>query len=79
MGSEMCIRDRYSRFIADGYAPITDAVAHNFITRDGYEDILQVPTVVVIQGPLYNDEATTLPSVLTVGVGPVTIFHEGKY
>ena len=71
--------DQYSRFIADGYAPNTDAVAHNFITRDGYEDILQSPTVVVIQGPLYNDEATTLPSVLTVGVGPVTIFHEGKY
>ena len=63
----MCIRDS------------TDAVAHNFITRDGYEDILQSPTVVVIQGPLYNDEATTLPSVLTVGVGPVTIFYEGKY
>ena len=71
--------DQYSRFIADGYAPNTDAVAHNFITRDGYEDILQSPTVVVIQGPLYNDEATTLPSVLTVCVGPVTIFHEGKY
>ena len=71
--------DQYSRFIADGYAPNTDAVAHNFITRDGYENILQSPTVVVIQGPLYNDEATTLPSVLTVGVGPVTIFHEGKY
>ena len=29
----------------------TDAVAHNFITRDGYTDILQTPTVVVIQGP----------------------------
>ena len=71
--------DQYSRFIADGYAPNTDAVAHNFITRDGYEDILKSPTVVVIQGPLYNDEATTLPSVLTVGVGPVTIFYEGKY
>ena len=28
---------------------------------------------------LYNDEVTTLPSVLTVGVGPVTIFNNGKY
>jgi hypothetical protein len=71
--------DQYSRFIVDGYSPEDDAVAHNFITRDGYTDILQIPTVVVIQGPLYNDEVTTLPSVLTVGVGPVTIFSGGKY
>ena len=71
--------DQYSRFIVDGYSPDDEAVAHNFITRDGYSDILQVPTVVVIQGPLYNDEVTTLPSVLTVGVGPVTIFNNGKY
>ena len=71
--------DQYSRFIVDGYSPNDEAVAHNFITRDGYSDILQLPTVVVIQGPLYNDEVTTLPSVLTVGVGPVTIFHNGKY
>ena len=71
--------DQYRRFIVDGYSPEDDAVAHNFITRDGYTDILQSPTVVVIQGPLYNDEITTLPSVLTVGVGPVTIFSEGKY
>ena len=71
--------DQYSRFIVDGYSPEDDAVAHNFITRDGYSDILQIPTVVVIQGPLYNDEVTTLPSVLTVGVGPVTIFSAGKY
>ena len=71
--------DQYSRFIVDGYSPDDDAVAHNFITRDGYSDILQTPTVVVIQGPLYNDEVTTLPSVLTVGVGPVSIFSEGKY
>ncbi|MFL2696120.1 MAG: DUF3048 domain-containing protein [Candidatus Actinomarina sp.] len=71
--------NQYSRFIVDGYSPDDDAVAHNFITRDGYSDILQIPTVVVIQGPLYNDEVTTLPSVLTVGVGPVTIFHDGKY
>ena len=71
--------EQYSRFIVDGYSPNDEAVAHNFITRDGYTDILQIPTVVVIQGPLYNDEVTTLPSVLTVGVGPVTIFHNGKY
>ena len=71
--------DQYSRFIVDGYSPEEDAVAHNFITRDGYTDILQTPTIVVIQGPLYNDEVTTLPSVLTVGVGPVTIFNAGNY
>jgi len=71
--------NQYSRFIVDGYSPDDDAVSHNFITRDGYSDILQIPTVVVIQGPLYNDEVTTLPSVLTVGVGPVKIFHDGKY
>ena len=71
--------DQYSRFIVDGYSPLGEAVAHNFITRDGYSDILQIPTVVVIQGPLYNDEVTTLPSVLTVGIGPVTIFHNGEY
>ena len=71
--------DQYSRFIVDGYSPNEEAVAHNFITRDGYSDILKIPTVVVLQGPLYNDEVTTLPSVLTVGVGPVTIFHNGKY
>ena len=72
-------KDQYSRFIVDGYSPEEDAVAHNFITRDGYTDILKAPTVVVIQGPLYNDEVTTLPSVLTVGVGPVTIFSGGRY
>ena len=71
--------EQYNRFIVDSYSPEDDAVAHNFITRDGYTDILKVPTIVVIQGPLYNDEATTLPSVLTVGVGPLTIFHNGKY
>ncbi len=71
--------DQYSRFIVDGYSPEEDAVAHNFITRDGYTDILKAPTVVVIQGPLYNDEVTTLPSVLTVGVGPVTVFSGGRY
>ena len=71
--------EQYSRFIIDGYSPDTEAVAHNYITREGYSGILQSPTIVVIQGPLYNDEVTTLPSVLTVGVGPVKIFHKGKY
>ncbi len=71
--------EEYNRFIIDGYSSEDEAVAHNFITRDGYSDILKSPTVVVIQGPLYNDEATTLPSVLTVGVGPLTIFHDGNY
>ncbi len=71
--------EEYNRFIIDGYSPNSEAVAHNFVTRDGYSDILKSPTVVVIQGPLYNDEATTLPSVLTVGVGPLTIFHDGNY
>ena len=71
--------DQYSRFIIDGYSDTEEAVAHNFVTRDGYSDILKSPTIVVIQGPLYNDEATTLPSVLTVGVGPVTIFNNGQY
>ena len=71
--------NQYSRFIIDGYAPTDDAVAHNFLTRDGYSDILKSETIVVIQGPLYNDEATTLPSVLTVGIGPVYIFNNGQY
>ena len=69
----------YNRFIVDGYTPSDEAVSHNFTTIDGYTDILKTSTVVVIQGPLYNDEVTTLPSVLTVGVGPVTIFNNGKY
>ncbi len=69
----------YERFIVDGYAPNKEAVAHNFITQDGnYTDILKTQTVVVIQGPLYNDENTTLPSILTVGVGPVTVFNDGN-
>ena len=69
----------YERFIIDGYAPNKEAVAHNFITQDGnYTDILKTQTIVVIQGPLYNDENTTLPSILTVGVGPVTVFSDGK-
>ncbi|MFL2678037.1 MAG: DUF3048 domain-containing protein [Candidatus Actinomarina sp.] len=69
----------YERFIVDGYAPNKEAVAHNFISQDSnYSDILKTETVVVIQGPLYNDENTTLPSILTVGVGPVTIFNNGN-
>ncbi len=71
--------EQYSRFFVDGYSPTKEAEAHNFITRDGYTDILNTPTIVIIQGPLYNDEATTLPSVLTVGVGPLTIISNGKY
>ena len=71
---------QYSRFIIVGYSDKKDeAVAHNFVTRDGYKDILQTETIVVIQGPIYVDEATTLPSVLTVGVGPVYVFNNGKY
>ena len=72
--------NQYSRFIIDGYSNNKDeAVAHNFITRDGYQDILKTETIVVLQGPIYVDEATTLPSVLTVGVGPVYIFNNGRY
>ncbi len=71
--------NQYSRFIIDSYESSIDAVAHNFVTRDGYSDILKSETIVVLQGPLYNDEATTLPSVLTVGVGPVYVFSNGKY
>ena len=72
--------NQYSRFIIDGYSDKKDeAVAHNFITRDGYEDILKSETIVILQGPIYIDESTTLPSVLTVGVGPVYIFNNGKY
>ena len=57
-----------------------EAVAHNFITQDGnYSDILQTETIVVLQGPLYKDSATTLPSVLTVGVGNAFVFNNDKY
>ncbi len=72
--------DKYSRFIIDNYSDNKEAVAHNFITQDGnYTDIINVETIVVIQGPLYKDPATTLPSVLTVGVGSVYVFHKGSY
>ena len=72
--------DRYSRFIIDNYSDNKEAVAHNFITQDGnYSDILQSQTIVVLQGPLYKDPATTLPSVLTVGVGSAYVFNNGSY
>ena len=55
-------------------------VAHNFISQDGnYSDILSTETIVVIQGALYKDRATTLPSILTVGIGDLFIFNDGKY
>ena len=72
--------EKYSRFIIDKYSENKEAVAHNFISQDGnYTDILQTETIVVLQGPIYKDPATTLPSVLTVGVGNAYIFHNDKY
>jgi len=69
----------YSRFIIDGYASTKDPVAHNNINRDEEVKILQTETIAIIQGPIYVDDATTLPSVLTVGVGPVKLFHNGNF
>ena len=72
--------NRYSRFIIDAYSGNEDAVAHNFISQDGnYTDILTTETIVVIQGALYKDRATTLPSILTVGIGDLYVFNDGKY
>jgi len=72
--------DKYSRFIIDNYSDNKEAIAHNFITQDGnYTDILQTETIVVLQGPLYKDPATTLPSVLTVGVGAAYVFNNGSF
>ena len=72
--------EKYSRFIIDNYSDNKEATAHNFISQDGnYTDILKTETIVVIQGPLYKDKATTLPSVLTVGVGNAYVFNQGKY
>ena len=72
--------DMYSRFIIDNYSDNKEATAHNFISQDGnYTDILKTETIVVIQGPLYKDKATTLLSVLTVGVGNAYVFNQGKY
>ena len=70
---------KYSRFIVDNYSEVKEPVAHNYITQDKKTDILQTESIVVIQGPLYKDIATTLPSVLTVGVGKAYVFHNGKY
>ena len=71
---------KYSRFIIDAYSSNDEAVAHNFISQDGnYSDILSTETIVVIQGALYKDKATTLPSILTVGIGDLHIFNNGKY
>ena len=72
--------NQYSRFIIDNYSENKEATAHNFISQDGnYTDILKTETIVVIQGPLYKDKATTLPSVLTVGVGNAYVFNNGNY
>ena len=71
--------ESYSRFIIDGYSNSDEPVVHNTINRDKDIEIIQSETIVVIQGPIYVDEATTLPSVLTVGVGPVYLFNNGKY
>ena len=72
--------ERYSRFIIDKYSESKEAVAHNFVSQDGnYTDILQTETIVVLQGPIYKDQATTLPSVLTVGVGNAYVFNNDKY
>ena len=72
--------DKYSRFIIDNYSDNKEATAHNFITQDGnYTDIIKTETIVIIQGPLYKDKATTLPSVLTVGVGNAYVFNNGNF
>ena len=72
--------EKYSRFIIDKYSENKEAVAHNFISQDGnYTDILQTETIVVLQGPIYKDQTTTLPSVLTVGVGNAYVFNNDRY
>ena len=71
--------DKYARFIIDNYSDNKEAVAHNFITQEGNSDILKTETIVVLQGPLYKDKATTLPSVLTVGVGDAYVISDGKH
>ena len=69
----------YRRFIIDAYAKTNSPEAHNWISQDGFtSNILSSETIVVIQGVKYRDEATTLPSILTVGIGPVTIFNNGN-
>ena len=71
--------DKYARFIIDNYSDNKDAVAHNFITQEGNTDILKTESIVILQGPLYKDTATTLPSVLTVGVGDAYVINNGKH
>ena len=72
--------NKYSRFIIDAYSSNKEAVAHNFISQDGnYTEILSTESIVVLQGALYKDKATTLPSILTVGIGDLFIFNNGKY
>jgi len=72
--------EKYTRFIIDKYSKNDEAVAHNFVSQDGnYTDVLQTETIVVLQGPIYKDKATTLPSVLTVGVGNAYVFNQGTY
>ena len=69
----------YSRFIVDSYSQSDDPEAHNWISQNGFDTgILSTETVIVIQGVKYRDEATTLPSILTVGIGPVKIFNNGN-
>ena len=50
--------EQYSRFIVDGYSPTKDAEAHNFITRDGYTDILN------------TSSRTGTPRSLIAGINP---------
>ncbi len=71
--------DSYSRFIIDEYSNEKNAVPHNFVTQEGNTGILTTETIVVIQGALYKDKATTLPSILTVGIGDLYIFNDGNY
>ena len=72
-------QDKYARFIIDNYSDTKEAVAHNFITQEKNTDILKTETIVVIQGPLYKDTATTLPSILTVGVGNAYVINDGRF
>ena len=69
----------YNRFIIDSYSNSNDPEAHNWISQDGFaSEILTTESIVVIQGVQYRDEATTLPSILTVGLGPVYVFNNGQ-
>jgi len=69
----------YNRFMKDSYSKVDAPEAHYSISQDGSEtSILTAETVIVIQGVQYRDEATTLPSILTVGLGPLSIFNNGN-